>query len=137
MCSAKCCNLRQQAKALIENTPLDSVSLSPPRNRYPQKVLWGNIIKGNVCVAGDAFHPITTDIGQGGCAALEDSIILAGEDMEEFKRDWKDLLKRGDGEVLRSSSHLTKIMNFLREKILSLLFLRPLLMKNLLILMTS
>ncbi|KAL3722730.1 hypothetical protein ACJRO7_035010 [Eucalyptus globulus] len=35
------------------------------------------ILKSNVCVAGDAFHPMTLDIGQGGCAALEDSIVLA------------------------------------------------------------
>nr|POF08945.1 fad-dependent urate hydroxylase [Quercus suber] len=45
--------------------------------RYPWELLWRNISKGNVCVTGDALHPMTPDIGQGGCAALEDSVVLA------------------------------------------------------------
>uniref|UniRef100_A0A2N9HSY5 FAD-binding domain-containing protein n=1 Tax=Fagus sylvatica TaxID=28930 RepID=A0A2N9HSY5_FAGSY len=50
---------------------------SPLRYRHPWELLWGNISKGNVCVTGDALHPMTPDIGQGGCAALEDGVILA------------------------------------------------------------
>ncbi|PNX70690.1 FAD-dependent urate hydroxylase-like protein [Trifolium pratense] len=37
----------------------------------------GNISKDNVCVAGDAFHPMTPDLAQGGCSALEDGVVLA------------------------------------------------------------
>ncbi|KAK1560319.1 hypothetical protein Q3G72_025186 [Acer saccharum] len=39
----------------------------------------GNISNGNVCVTGDACIPpyMTPDTGQGGCAALEDVIVLA------------------------------------------------------------
>ncbi|KAK9162605.1 hypothetical protein Syun_003507 [Stephania yunnanensis] len=33
--------------------------------------------EGNVTVAGDALHPMTPDLGQGGCSALEDAVILA------------------------------------------------------------
>ncbi|KAJ1436312.1 hypothetical protein SESBI_04343 [Sesbania bispinosa] len=36
-----------------------------------------NISKGNVCVVGDAFHPMAPDLGQGGCCALEDGVVLA------------------------------------------------------------
>ncbi|KAB1200626.1 putative disease resistance RPP13-like protein 1 [Morella rubra] len=66
-----------EVKAIIENTELDGIISSPLRYRRPWELLWGNISKGNVCVAGDALHPMTPDIGQGGCAALEDGVILA------------------------------------------------------------
>lgn len=66
-----------EVKAAIENTELDAFISSPLRYRPPWEVLWGNISKGNVCVAGDAFHPMTPDLGQGGCAALEDGVVLA------------------------------------------------------------
>ncbi|KAL5788878.1 hypothetical protein ACOSP7_005827 [Xanthoceras sorbifolium] len=75
---SKCGDFPDRVKAVIENTLLDSIISSPLRYRGPWEVLWGgNISKGNVCVAGDALHPMTPDIGQGGCAALEDGIILA------------------------------------------------------------
>ena len=50
---------------------------SPLRYRHPWELLWGNINKDNVCVVGDAFHPITPYIGQGGYATLEDGVVLA------------------------------------------------------------
>ena len=65
-----------KAKAVIENTALDCILSSPLRFRNPFELLWGNISQGNVCVAGDALHPMTPDIGQGGCSALEDGVVL-------------------------------------------------------------
>ena len=65
-----------EIKAIVENTELDSIISSPLRYRHPWELLWGNINKDNVCVAGDALHPMTPDIGQGGCAALEDGVVL-------------------------------------------------------------
>ena len=50
---------------------------SPLRCRHPWELLWGNINKDNVCVVGDALHPITPYIGQGGYATLEDGVVLA------------------------------------------------------------
>ncbi|KAF3949403.1 hypothetical protein CMV_024718 [Castanea mollissima] len=64
-------------RAVIENTELDNFIPYPIRYRYPWELLWRNISKDNVCVTGDALHPMTPDIGQGGCAALEDSVVLA------------------------------------------------------------
>ena len=47
-------------------------------SKVPQEVLvTASISKGNVCVAGDALHPRTPDLGQGGCSALEDGVVLA------------------------------------------------------------
>ncbi|XWS67720.1 hypothetical protein CRYUN_Cryun04dG0029700 [Craigia yunnanensis] len=67
-----------EMKSVIENTPPDGfVSSSPLIYRHPWDLLWGYISKGNVCIAGDALHPMTPDIGQGGCAALEDGVVLS------------------------------------------------------------
>ncbi|XP_021810482.1 uncharacterized protein LOC110753815 [Prunus avium] len=66
-----------KVKAVVENTELDAFISSPLRYRHPWELLWGNISKGNACVAGDALHPMTPDIGQGGCCALEDGVVLA------------------------------------------------------------
>lgn len=64
-------------KAVIEKTDMDGFLASPFRYRPPWEVLWGNISKGNVCVAGDALHPMTPDIGQGASSALEEGVVLA------------------------------------------------------------
>ncbi|KAK7823921.1 monooxygenase 2, partial [Quercus suber] len=40
-------------------------------------LIWGNISKGKFGVLGDAFHPMTPDIGQVLVLYLEDGIVLA------------------------------------------------------------
>ncbi|XP_030943137.1 monooxygenase 2-like isoform X2 [Quercus lobata] len=74
---SKLANVPGEIKAIVENTELEYIMLSPLRYRHPWDLIWGNISKGNVCVLGDAFHPMTPDIGQGACSALEDGIVLA------------------------------------------------------------
>ncbi|GMP37488.1 hypothetical protein CsSME_00009138 [Camellia sinensis var. sinensis] len=66
-----------KVKTTVEMTELNNIMCSSLRLRHPWELLWGNISKGNVCVLGDAFHPMTPDLGQGGCAALEDGVTLA------------------------------------------------------------
>eukprot|EP00850_Spirogloea_muscicola_P005762 SM000026S09011 [mRNA] locus=s26:1030236:1036628:- [translate_table: standard] len=39
-------------------------------------VRWG---RGGITLAGDAAHPMTPNLGQGACTALEDSVVLARE----------------------------------------------------------
>lgn len=70
-------NVPKYASDVLERTRLDSISCAQLKFRFPWNILTGNIVKNNVTVAGDALHPMTPDIGQGGCSALEDSIILA------------------------------------------------------------
>ena len=66
-----------QIRAVIEKTEQDSFIPYPIRYRYPWELLWANKSKGNVCVAGDAHHAMTPEIDQGGCASLEDGVVLA------------------------------------------------------------
>ncbi|XP_044489023.1 monooxygenase 2-like [Mangifera indica] len=70
-------HIPDQIKAVVRDTPINSIVASPLRYRQPWELLWGNISKGGVCVTGDALHPMTPDIAQGGCSALEDGVVLA------------------------------------------------------------
>jgi 2-polyprenyl-6-methoxyphenol hydroxylase-like FAD-dependent oxidoreductase len=61
----------------------DVVRATPPealvRSRIRDRWTAGALGRGRVTLAGDAAHPMTPNLGQGGCAALEDSVVLARE----------------------------------------------------------
>ncbi|KAK1300867.1 hypothetical protein QJS10_CPB13g01357 [Acorus calamus] len=54
-----------------------TITWAPLMFRYPWDLLIGQTWRGCVTVAGDAMHPMTPDLGQGGCTALEDAVVLA------------------------------------------------------------
>lgn len=60
----------------IRRTPPEALSRSRIRDRWPLALPAG---RGLVTLAGDALHPMTPNLGQGGCAALEDAVVLARE----------------------------------------------------------
>lgn len=66
-----------EALDVIERSEMSDVVSSPLRFRSPLALVRGSISRGNVCVAGDAFHPMTPELGQGGCSALEVGVVLA------------------------------------------------------------
>lgn len=122
----------EQARALIENYELDGFISLPLRFRHPWELLWGNISKGNVCIAGDALHPVTPDIGQGGCCALEDAVVLARclgevllrkptekgeEENDEYKRIEMGLKKYAKERAWRSMKliSLSYLVGFIQE----------------------
>ncbi|KAF4373998.1 hypothetical protein F8388_007904 [Cannabis sativa] len=146
----------EKVKAVIEKTSLDCIMSSPLTYRNPFKLLWGNISKGNACVAGDALHPMTPDVGQGGCCALEDGIVLARclaealmkqsinkkSDEEEYYRIEMGLKKYAKERKWRSFDLITtsyivgffqqsdgKLMTFIRDTCLAK-FLAGLLLKK-------
>ena len=82
-------NVPKEVKQIIEMTEFGKVVSTPLRYRSPFSLLWGNISKRNVCVAGDALHPMTPYLGQGACLALEDSVILAKYLSEAILEDHK------------------------------------------------
>jgi 2-polyprenyl-6-methoxyphenol hydroxylase-like FAD-dependent oxidoreductase len=58
---------------LFATTADDQILRNDIIDREPTPV-WS---KGRVCVIGDAAHPTTPNLGQGGCMAIEDAVVLA------------------------------------------------------------
>src|SRR5215217_3069488 len=58
---------------LIEATPPSSILKTGAFDRESTK-RWGN---GRMTLLGDAIHPTTPNLGQGGCLAMEDELVLA------------------------------------------------------------
>jgi len=58
---------------LIEATPRASILKTAAFDREPSK-RWGS---GRMTLLGDAIHPTTPNLGQGGCLAMEDALVLA------------------------------------------------------------
>ena len=58
---------------LIESTPSASVIKNSALDR-PANKTWG---RGLMTLLGDAIHPTTPNLGQGGCLAIEDAFVLA------------------------------------------------------------
>ena len=58
---------------LIEATPRSCILKTRAFDRPPVQV-WGN---GRMTLLGDAIHPTTPNLGQGGCLAMEDAMVLA------------------------------------------------------------
>ncbi|XP_026391606.1 monooxygenase 2-like isoform X1 [Papaver somniferum] len=69
-------DLPQQAKNVIQHSDVPSLSWAPLVFRYPWDLIFGKVSDGTITVAGDAMHPMTPDLGQGGCTALEDAVVL-------------------------------------------------------------
>ncbi|GLJ54859.1 hypothetical protein SUGI_1178120 [Cryptomeria japonica] len=66
-----------QIKDVIGLTATDSLNMAVLRFKWPWDILNNSAYKGSVTAAGDAVHPMTPDLAQGGNSALEDAIVLA------------------------------------------------------------
>ncbi|KAJ8769628.1 hypothetical protein K2173_005231 [Erythroxylum novogranatense] len=88
---------------VVQHAEVSSLTWAPLMLRYPWDVIFGTLSKGNVTVAGDAMHPMTPDLGQGGCSALEDAVVLGrhiGNSLIENGRlAPKDVVRALDGYV--------------------------------------
>lgn len=60
-------------RELIEATPSETILRNAAYDR-PAASRWG---VGRVTLLGDAVHPMTPNLGQGGCVAIEDAAVLA------------------------------------------------------------
>uniref|UniRef100_M1C8H2 Monoxygenase n=2 Tax=Solanum tuberosum TaxID=4113 RepID=M1C8H2_SOLTU len=88
--------LRQQAEQLVRNWPtelINLINLTPDdtiiRTNLVDRWLWPSISPpastGSIVLVGDAWHPMTPNLGQGACCALEDSIVLTKKLSEAIK----------------------------------------------------
>jgi 2-polyprenyl-6-methoxyphenol hydroxylase-like FAD-dependent oxidoreductase len=113
--------------ALIEATPESAILQTDIHDRPPLKH-WS---KGRVTLLGDAAHPMTPNLGQGACQALEDAAVLArclggGIDTACALREYERrriaranrivLMSRRFGVVLQLENHF---LNRLRDRLLA------------------
>ena len=69
-------DLPEQYLDIVKHADLSTLTWAKLLFRQPWKVAFGNLSKQNITVAGDAMHPMTPDLGQGGCSTLEDAVVL-------------------------------------------------------------
>ncbi|XP_021765808.1 uncharacterized protein LOC110730320 isoform X1 [Chenopodium quinoa] len=70
-------NWPSELRDTIDLTPEETISRAALEDRWLWPTLTPPVSKGGVVLAGDAWHPMTPNLGQGGCCALEDAIVLA------------------------------------------------------------
>jgi 2-polyprenyl-6-methoxyphenol hydroxylase-like FAD-dependent oxidoreductase len=61
-------------RELIETTEEGAILRTDIYDRAPLGEIWG---EGAVTLLGDAAHPMTPNLGQGACQAMEDAVVLA------------------------------------------------------------
>ncbi|KAL5723997.1 hypothetical protein ACHQM5_007318 [Ranunculus cassubicifolius] len=62
---------------IINKTPDDTISRTPLVDRWLWPSISPSVYSNGVVLVGDAWHPMTPNLGQGACCALEDSVVLA------------------------------------------------------------
>jgi 2-polyprenyl-6-methoxyphenol hydroxylase-like FAD-dependent oxidoreductase len=89
-------------RALIEATEETAIMRHDLFDRMPRET-WS---RGRITLIGDAAHPMTPNLGQGGCQAIEDAVVLAEEldktKPDAFARYEKRRLSRANGFVQAS-----------------------------------
>jgi 2-polyprenyl-6-methoxyphenol hydroxylase-like FAD-dependent oxidoreductase len=95
----------------VNNTSMNSIVKNTLRHRINKKPTWKTQVAGNVTVGGDASHPSTPNIGQGGCMALEDSIVLARKLHQALKSKESQISKVSESERIHQA-----LLDFHRER---------------------
>lgn len=83
----------------IASTPADSILKHPAFDLAPLRP-WGY---GPVTLLGDAAHPCTPNLGQGGCMALEDALVLA----KSVQRERSMEVRSGDMSACAGTGRVT------------------------------
>ncbi len=95
----------------VNNTSPEHFTKSTLRHRINMKPTWETQVVGNVTVCGDASHPSTPFLGQGGAMALEDAIILARKLHEALKSKESQISKVPESERIHKA-----LLDFHRER---------------------
>jgi 2-polyprenyl-6-methoxyphenol hydroxylase-like FAD-dependent oxidoreductase len=67
------CRFGARVRDLLDATPGERILRTDIHDRDPRPGWW----RGRVALLGDAAHPTTPNLGQGGCQAIEDAVVLA------------------------------------------------------------
>ena len=86
----------------LEATPESEILKNGARDCAPLKH-WG---KGLVTLLGDAAHPCTPNLGQGGCMALEDALVLAKS--VDSESSLQTALRRYESRRINRTRHIQK-----------------------------
>ncbi|KMZ62231.1 Monooxygenase, FAD-binding protein [Zostera marina] len=70
-------NCPADIQAIVEKTPDESILKTRLVDRWLWPVVSPSGSSGGAVVIGDAWHPMTPNLGQGACSTLEDAISLA------------------------------------------------------------
>ncbi|MER5732899.1 FAD-dependent monooxygenase [Streptomyces sp. NPDC002138] len=89
---------------ILKATPEEWILRGDVEGRKPERQ-WG---QGRVTLLGDAAHPITFNIGQGACQALEDALVLA-EHLAGAGSDPVSALRRYESERQERTAPLQNI----------------------------
>ncbi|HEY0155008.1 MAG TPA: FAD-dependent monooxygenase, partial [Longimicrobium sp.] len=89
---------------LLEATPAEAILKNDSYDRPPVRG-WS---RGRVTLLGDAAHPTTPNMGQGGCMAIEDAAVLAdalvrNPDIPDALRDFERRRFRRVAGIVRQS----------------------------------
>jgi 2-polyprenyl-6-methoxyphenol hydroxylase-like FAD-dependent oxidoreductase len=95
----------------VNNTSMETLIKNTLRHRINMKPTWETQVASNVTVCGDASHPSTPFLGQGGCMAFEDAIILARKFHQALKSKESQISKVSESERIHQA-----LLDFHRER---------------------